>query len=189
MIVGIADTHATIWYLFSIPRLGNAASAFIEGAIQKGDRIGVSAISVVDSRWRRKRSRICGPAEKRSGTACHSRLDETEAPPAYNCYRFTWSSIPFEFRPEARYQLRVLFAGACNVHRIPFTIKLFEGKSPLGLSAIRASGVASGLCHGSGTSGRQRSHSHVRDRLAGGAAVCGCSRHAGPPRAHMPEFS
>jgi PIN domain nuclease of toxin-antitoxin system len=28
MIVAIADTHATIWYLFSDPRLGTAASAF-----------------------------------------------------------------------------------------------------------------------------------------------------------------
>jgi hypothetical protein len=30
MIVAIADTHAAIWYLFSDPRLGTAASAFID---------------------------------------------------------------------------------------------------------------------------------------------------------------
>lgn len=32
MIVAIADTHAVIWYLFSDPRLGKAASAFGIGA-------------------------------------------------------------------------------------------------------------------------------------------------------------
>jgi PIN domain nuclease of toxin-antitoxin system len=46
MIVAIADTHTAIWYLFSDPRLGKAASAFVEDAIAKGDHIGVSAISI-----------------------------------------------------------------------------------------------------------------------------------------------
>ncbi|HEX7360444.1 MAG TPA: tyrosine-type recombinase/integrase [Bryobacteraceae bacterium] len=48
MIVAIADTHTTIWYLFSDPRLGKAASAFIGGTILKGDHIGVSSISIVE---------------------------------------------------------------------------------------------------------------------------------------------
>ena len=48
MIVAIADTHAAIWYLFSDPRLGSAASAFIDDAIAKGDHIGVSAISLAE---------------------------------------------------------------------------------------------------------------------------------------------
>jgi hypothetical protein len=43
MIVAIADTHTNIWYLFSDPRLGKAASAFIDDAIANGDHIGVSA--------------------------------------------------------------------------------------------------------------------------------------------------
>jgi len=30
MIVAVADTHAALWYLFPIPRLGEAASAFID---------------------------------------------------------------------------------------------------------------------------------------------------------------
>ena len=46
MIVAIADTHAAIWYLFSDPRLGRAASALIDRAIADGDHIGVSAISL-----------------------------------------------------------------------------------------------------------------------------------------------
>jgi PIN domain nuclease of toxin-antitoxin system len=48
MIVAIADTHASIWYLFSGPRLGNAASSFFDNTILKGDHIGVSAISIVE---------------------------------------------------------------------------------------------------------------------------------------------
>ena len=35
MIVAIADTHTTIWYLYSDSRLGNAASDFIDNAISK----------------------------------------------------------------------------------------------------------------------------------------------------------
>jgi hypothetical protein len=33
MIVAIADTHAAIWYLFSDPRLGRAASASIDAEV------------------------------------------------------------------------------------------------------------------------------------------------------------
>ncbi len=48
MIVAISDTHATIWCLFSDPRLGHAASAFIDAAAANGDHIGVSAISLAE---------------------------------------------------------------------------------------------------------------------------------------------
>lgn len=33
MLTGIADTHTAIWYLFSDPRLGSAASEWIETTI------------------------------------------------------------------------------------------------------------------------------------------------------------
>src|SRR5208283_740518 len=58
MIVAIADTHATIWYLFSDPRLGNAASAFIDDTIAKGDHIGVSAISIAEMVYLIEKGRI-----------------------------------------------------------------------------------------------------------------------------------
>jgi len=48
MIVAIADTPAIIWYLFSDPRLGKAASTFIDATIAARDHIGVSAISIVE---------------------------------------------------------------------------------------------------------------------------------------------
>ncbi len=58
MIVAIADTHAAIWYLFSDPRLGRAASAFIDGAIAKGDHIGVSAINLAEMVYLIEKGRI-----------------------------------------------------------------------------------------------------------------------------------
>jgi PIN domain nuclease of toxin-antitoxin system len=48
MIVAVADTHSAIWYLFSDPRLGKAASSFIEETVANGNHIGVSAISLAE---------------------------------------------------------------------------------------------------------------------------------------------
>src|SRR5437660_10232819 len=48
MLAAVADTHAVIWYLFSDPRLGRAASDFIDAAIVNGDHIGISAISLAE---------------------------------------------------------------------------------------------------------------------------------------------
>jgi PIN domain nuclease of toxin-antitoxin system len=58
MIVAIADTHATIWYLFSDPRLGSTASAFIDDTIARGDHIGVSAITIAEMVYLIEKGRI-----------------------------------------------------------------------------------------------------------------------------------
>jgi PIN domain nuclease of toxin-antitoxin system len=58
MIVAIADTHATIWYLFSDPRLGSAASAFIDDTLTRGDHIGVSAITIAEMVYLIEKGRI-----------------------------------------------------------------------------------------------------------------------------------
>ena len=58
MITAVADTHAAIWYLFSDPRLGKAASTFIEQAIAQGDHTGVSAISLAEMVYLVAKSRI-----------------------------------------------------------------------------------------------------------------------------------
>ena len=58
MIVAIADTHTAIWYLFSDPRLGSGASAFIEAAIARGDHIGVSALSLAEMIYLIEKGRI-----------------------------------------------------------------------------------------------------------------------------------
>jgi PIN domain nuclease of toxin-antitoxin system len=62
MIVGIADTHAALWYLFSDPRLGNAASSFIDDAVSKGNHIGVSAISIAEIVYLVEKGRIFSTA-------------------------------------------------------------------------------------------------------------------------------
>ena len=58
MLTAIADTHAAIWYLFSDPRLGRAASDFIEATIAAGDHIGVSAISLAEMIYLIEKQRI-----------------------------------------------------------------------------------------------------------------------------------
>jgi PIN domain nuclease of toxin-antitoxin system len=58
MIVAIADTHTAIWYLFSDPRLGRNASAFIDAAIVSGDHIGISAISFTEMVYLIEKERI-----------------------------------------------------------------------------------------------------------------------------------
>jgi PIN domain nuclease of toxin-antitoxin system len=62
MIVAIADTHAAIWYLFSDPRLGTAASAFIDQTIAAGDHIGISAITIAEMVYLIEKGRIPGNA-------------------------------------------------------------------------------------------------------------------------------
>jgi len=71
MIVAIADTHATLWYLFSDSRLGRAASAFIDDTIAQGDHIGISAISVAEIVYLVEKQRIPATAlsELHSATA------------------------------------------------------------------------------------------------------------------------
>jgi PIN domain nuclease of toxin-antitoxin system len=58
MVVAIADTHTTLWYLFSDPRLGRAASAFTDATVADGDHIGVSAISVAEMVFLTEKGRI-----------------------------------------------------------------------------------------------------------------------------------
>jgi len=48
MIRAIADTHALIWYLFDNKRLSRRAKEFIENASNDGEKIGFSAISLVE---------------------------------------------------------------------------------------------------------------------------------------------
>jgi len=58
MIAGIADTHTAIWYVFSDPRLGGAASDFIDATIVNGDHIGISAISLAEMIYLIEKKRI-----------------------------------------------------------------------------------------------------------------------------------
>ena len=58
MITAIADTHTAIWYLFDDPRLGSAASDFIDATIASGDRIGLSAVSFAETIYLVEKKRV-----------------------------------------------------------------------------------------------------------------------------------
>jgi PIN domain nuclease of toxin-antitoxin system len=45
---GVADTHAALWYVFNDQRLSPAASRFIDAAVEKRQKVAVSAISLVE---------------------------------------------------------------------------------------------------------------------------------------------
>jgi len=38
MLVGVADTHAVIWYIFANPKLSSTAKGFIDGADYQASR-------------------------------------------------------------------------------------------------------------------------------------------------------
>src|SRR5258708_6349015 len=62
MLAAIADTHTAIWYLFSDPRLGRAASDCIDATIASGDHIGISAISLAEMIYLIEKKRILANA-------------------------------------------------------------------------------------------------------------------------------
>ena len=48
MIVGVADTHAALWYLHKNPRLSVTARTFMDNAAQAGHDIALSPISLAE---------------------------------------------------------------------------------------------------------------------------------------------
>lgn len=54
----LADTHAAVWYLEASPRLSAAALAALRGAIQVGDPVYVSAVSLVEIAYLVERRRL-----------------------------------------------------------------------------------------------------------------------------------
>ena len=66
MIAAIADTHATVWYLFDDPRLSRSAREAFQQAVVSGDKVGVSAISLAEIVYLCEKGRI--PANSLEGT-------------------------------------------------------------------------------------------------------------------------
>src|SRR5436305_3934360 len=48
MIVGVADTHTALWYLFDDERLSSAAGTFIDEAAARHQKIAISSISLAE---------------------------------------------------------------------------------------------------------------------------------------------
>lgn len=58
MIAALADTHAVFWYLAAAPSLSATAHTFIEDIIVRGDQIGVSTITLIESTYLVEKGRL-----------------------------------------------------------------------------------------------------------------------------------
>ncbi len=56
----VADTHTLIWYIFELPRLSTAALTALEQAVNEGDFIYFSAITIVEISYLIERGRLAG---------------------------------------------------------------------------------------------------------------------------------
>jgi PIN domain nuclease of toxin-antitoxin system len=75
MLVGVADTHAAIWYLAANPRLSITARSFIETAASQGNQIGISSITLIEMVYLIEKGRIASESFSRLATV----LDEPES--------------------------------------------------------------------------------------------------------------
>lgn len=58
MIVGVADTHTALWYLFDDARLSKTVSAFIEEAATRYQKIAISSISLAEEVYLTEKNRL-----------------------------------------------------------------------------------------------------------------------------------
>ncbi|WP_293360259.1 MULTISPECIES: type II toxin-antitoxin system VapC family toxin [unclassified Microcoleus] len=56
----VADTHTLIWYIFELPRLSPAALTALEEAVNEGNSIYFSAITIVEISYLIERGRLAG---------------------------------------------------------------------------------------------------------------------------------
>jgi PIN domain nuclease of toxin-antitoxin system len=56
----VADTHTLIWYIFELPRLSTAALTALEQAVNEGNFIYFSAITIVEISYLIERGRLAG---------------------------------------------------------------------------------------------------------------------------------
>lgn len=56
----VADTHTLIWYIFELPRLSAAALTALEQAVNEGNFIYFSAITIVEISYLIERGRLAG---------------------------------------------------------------------------------------------------------------------------------
>lgn len=61
----VADTHTLIWYIFELPRLSPAALTALEQAVNQGNFIYFSAITIVEISYLIERGRLAGEVLRR----------------------------------------------------------------------------------------------------------------------------
>ncbi|MGH9768911.1 MAG: type II toxin-antitoxin system VapC family toxin, partial [Blastocatellia bacterium] len=62
MIRAVADTHAILWYFYNDPRLSAMAGAALDSAVQAGDEIAISSISLVEIAYLVEKNRVASDA-------------------------------------------------------------------------------------------------------------------------------
>jgi PIN domain nuclease of toxin-antitoxin system len=58
MLVGVADTHTVIWYIYADKLLSVTAKAFLDEAYAKGNQIGFSSITLAEIVYLEEKGRI-----------------------------------------------------------------------------------------------------------------------------------
>jgi PIN domain nuclease of toxin-antitoxin system len=65
MLAAVADTHAVLWFLFGDARLSVAAKQAIDDASRNGDRIGLSAITLIETIYLSEKGKVSAEAPNR----------------------------------------------------------------------------------------------------------------------------
>lgn len=95
----LADTHALLWYLFDEERLSFAGRAALDGAIEAGFPILVSAISLIEVVYLEEKHRIGAGATERIRQACETEEPSLEIVPvdariAYGIREIARANVP-----------------------------------------------------------------------------------------------
>jgi PIN domain nuclease of toxin-antitoxin system len=69
MLVGLADTHTVIWYIFGNPKLSPTAKAFVDTATTNGDQIAISSITLIEMVYLIEKGRIAAQSFTRLAAA------------------------------------------------------------------------------------------------------------------------
>lgn len=65
MIVAVADTHTLLWHMYDDPRISSSAQQVFFDAVESGNRIGVSTISLVEILYLQEKNRVPAKALNR----------------------------------------------------------------------------------------------------------------------------
>jgi PIN domain nuclease of toxin-antitoxin system len=69
VIVGVADTHAVLWYIFSDKRLSTIAHTFMDTAAINGHQIGLSAVTMIEIVYLIEKGKIAAESFSRVAAA------------------------------------------------------------------------------------------------------------------------
>lgn len=95
----LADTHALIWYLFDEEQLSSAGRMALDGAIEAGFPILVSAISIIEVVYLEEKHKISAGAAERIRQACETEDPSLEIVPvdariAHGIHQIARTSVP-----------------------------------------------------------------------------------------------